>query len=423
MARSVRKRVLARLRTRLLLFTLLLAFSETGALPSGPRVPGLGKKNCFRFLWVLSATALHTASRRRYLTASRVRRRKCRDWYVNHLVPSSDETFRGYMRMSRETFAVVLVLLRTHAADMFRLRRGPNLLSVEVQLAMTLYRLGAYGNLARVEAVADHFGVSVGIVVKATRRVIWGLKRLASSSIVWPNTTRRAELSAWPGSHFGFDGCIGATDGTTFPLAYQPALHPWSYYDRKGRYSLNSLITCDWDDVIISNVQGCTGAAPESFVQTRGSWHKYPSAYFFAGQYLLGDKGMKYTRWVLGPYMQPELTSAERRNFNFQLARLRVRSEHTIGILNRRWSSLKELRLGIGSDKAFSHVTDWVLACCVVHNICQREHDASLEPQSGGKDPPVSLLSLAAGALEARQCVMERVCSYMRESGVYREFC
>lgn len=50
MTRSARKLVLARLRTRFAVFTLLLALSEAGAIPQVPRIDGLGKKNCFRFL-------------------------------------------------------------------------------------------------------------------------------------------------------------------------------------------------------------------------------------------------------------------------------------------------------------------------------------------------------------------------------------
>lgn len=186
------------------------------------------------------------------------------------------------------------------------------------------------------EAVADVFGVSSGAVMKSTRRVLKGLNRLDPTHIVWPDSEKRQALSEWSGERCGFIGCIGATDGTTFLLAYQAALHPWAYYDRNCRYSLNAVITCDWNDSIISVVQGCTGAAPDSFVQSLASWHKHPGAFFSDGEYPLGDKGMKYTSCVLGRFLEPDCTSADRRTYNFQLARLRVRSEHTIGILKGR---------------------------------------------------------------------------------------
>lgn len=104
-----------------------------------PSLPGIGKKNCFRLLWVLSASALHRAEHRRYLSASRQPRYKCRDWYFNVLQRCSDQGYRGYTRMSRGTFQHVLGLLRQHAADLFVPRRGAQQLALEIQLALTLY--------------------------------------------------------------------------------------------------------------------------------------------------------------------------------------------------------------------------------------------------------------------------------------------
>ena len=49
---------------------------------------------------------------------------------------------------------------------------------------------------------------------------------LAPVHIRWQNAQRREHLLSYAASKFGFQGCIGATDGTTFPLAYQSAIHP-----------------------------------------------------------------------------------------------------------------------------------------------------------------------------------------------------
>ena len=105
------------------------------------------------------------------------------------------------------------------------------------------------------------------------------------------------------------------------------------------------MLTFHWDGFIISIVQGCTGAAPDAFVQTLANRHRFPDMYFSAGQYLLGKNGMKYAPWIIGPYLRQECTTVDRRNFNYQLARLRVRSEHAIGVLKGRFSSLRELRV------------------------------------------------------------------------------
>jgi len=160
-----------------------------------------------------------------------------------------------------------------------------------------------------VEAVADLFGVSFGTVVKCTHRVIRGLRRIAPFVIRLPNAQQRAEQAMWAGDSVGFDSCIGVPDGTAFLLAYQPALHPWTYHDRNGRYSLNTVLTCDCGGYIIIMVQGCTGAAPDTFVKTPASWHRFPAVSFSAGQYLLGDKGMKYSPRLIGPYLRQACTT------------------------------------------------------------------------------------------------------------------
>lgn len=74
---------------------------------------------------------------------------------------------------------------------------------------------------------------------------------------------------------------------------------------------------------------------------------------------------MRYTNRVLGPYKGPESTTPNWRYYNYLVAFLRVRPEHTIGNLKRRFCSLKELRLGIGGDEAIAHAIDWILAWCV----------------------------------------------------------
>jgi len=134
---------------------------------------------------------------------------------------------------------------------------------------------------------------------------------------------QRAALSAFVAEKYDFQHCMWATDGTTFPLVYQPALQPWIYFDRKQRYSLNGLITCRWDCYITNVVLGCTGAATDTFVQSTAEWHRRPNIFFSVGKLLLGDKGM-LPRFVIGPFKEPECTCAEHRNFNYQLARLRV---------------------------------------------------------------------------------------------------
>lgn len=96
---------------------------------------------------------------------------------------------------------------------------------------------------------------------------------------------------------------------------------------------------------------------------------------------------MLYSRNLIGSFKEPEITGPEYQNFNYQLARLRVESEHMIGILKGRWGSLKELRLAFSTDKQFSVALTWVMACVVLHNVCVEKGDTFPRPPSADPFP------------------------------------
>jgi len=100
------------------------------------------------------------------------------------------------------------------------------------------------------------------------------------------------------------------------------------------------------------------------------------------------------------------------------LARLRVKSEHTIGSLKRRWGSLKELRVGLASDAHFYFAMDWIVACYVLHNVCVARGDDF--PRQPLADPsPSAIDDPEAGALPNRLQVQNVVCAFMRVKGIY----
>jgi len=423
MARRTRKAVCSTLRKHLLFFSVLLAAVKVGAVDKGDLIPGGGQlsKIFLHLCCGLSWQALHKMHTRRYLQHERGGVPKTNAWFKWVFYSASEKQFRTAFRVNRSPFQALKRVLLVRARAAFGRRRGGSQLSLDLQLAIiTLFRVGHYGNACSVDAVADLFGVSVGGVIKSTRRVVRELAGVAPQHIRWPNTERRAGLSMYVAEKFGFDGCIGATGGTTFPLAYQPALDPWAYYDRKQRYSLNMLITCDWDCRITNVVLGCTGAAPDTYVQSTAAWHRPPNVYFTNGQYLLGDKGMLYSRHVVGTFKGPEFTCAEHRNYSYQLARLRVKSEHAIGILKGRWGSLKELRLTLATDRQFSFSMTWSTACIVLHDICVDAGDDFPIPPVPEPSPASAVESFLEARLQRPQ-ISAKVCAFMREKKVYRE--
>ena len=230
-ARRTRKAVLSTFLKRLFIFSVLLAAAEVGAIDKGDRIPGGGQhsKIFLRLCCGLSWQALHKMHTRRCLQRDRVGVPKTDAWFKWVFYSASEKQFRTALRVNRSTLQALESVLMVRARAALCRRRGGGQLSLDLQLPVTQFRVGYYGKACSVDAVADLFGVSVGGVIKSTRIVVKALAGVSPQHIRWPNTQRSACSSMYAAETFGFDGCCSATDGTTFPLAYQPALHPWAY--------------------------------------------------------------------------------------------------------------------------------------------------------------------------------------------------
>jgi len=151
--------------------------------------------------------------------------------------------FRLNLRVSPSTFDELVGYIQDH--PIFQNRSNCPQYPIEIQLAIALFRFGHDGNAASVEAIAQWAGVSVGLVVKATRRVIVAFLALHDSVVCWPPPAEKEEAKQWvednscPAWRDGF--CM--VDGTLVPLAEKPGHHGEAYFDRKSNYSLNVQVS------------------------------------------------------------------------------------------------------------------------------------------------------------------------------------
>jgi hypothetical protein len=104
-----------------------------------------------------------------------------------------------------------------------------------------------------------------------------------------------------------------------------------------------------------------------------------------AGQYLIADSAYELGVHCIPAYKAPAAYIKENTEFNYCLARSRVRNEHTIGILKGRWASLQHLRLAIQKQSDMMEVIRWVNCCITLHNMLAHLGDAW-----EGMDPSVS---------------------------------
>lgn len=100
-------------------------------------------------------------------------------------------------------------------------------------------------------------------------------------------------------------------------------------------------VICDVDKWIIGAHVSCSGSWTDSLIFERMDVYKEPHDHFSPWRYLLADSAYGT---CIPPYKAPAANLPENKDFNFSLAKSRVRNEHCIGILKSRWGFLREMR-------------------------------------------------------------------------------
>ncbi|KAH7940245.1 hypothetical protein HPB52_022565 [Rhipicephalus sanguineus] len=81
------------------------------------------------------------------------------------------------------------------------------------------------------------------------------------------------------------------------------------------------------------------------------------------------------------PYRDHGHMTAEEKRFNYRLSRTRVRIENAFGVLKSRFRQLLYLEFHTPERS-----TKFMLACCVLHNICIMNGEQDLDDESGTDD-------------------------------------
>ena len=155
--------------------------------------------------------------------------------------PSDHRRFVNMLRVPPTVFQVILALIKDHPIFYNQLNQPQE--SVEVQLGVTLYRMGRYGNGASVEDVARFAGCSEGAVELYTKRCFTAIESLHNDFVCLPTDQEKEKEKCWIDQHLGFRGTWREGwvmyDGTIVVLYAKPGLNGDAYFTRKSNYGLN----------------------------------------------------------------------------------------------------------------------------------------------------------------------------------------
>lgn len=172
--------------------------------------------------------------------------------YIHHVLQAMKagriDHFRQALRVTPLTFEKIVAKIIDD--PVFSNNSNNAQISVEEQLAVTLYRFGHDGNASGLQSVANWAGLGKGTVHLVTRRVMTAILRpgFMEEAVRFPTPEEKEMAKQWVESHSckaWRDGwCL--VDGTLVPLAERPHWFGASYFDRKSNYSLTFQVCRDF---------------------------------------------------------------------------------------------------------------------------------------------------------------------------------
>uniref|UniRef100_A0A0V0IHL5 Putative PIF / Ping-Pong transposase-like n=1 Tax=Solanum chacoense TaxID=4108 RepID=A0A0V0IHL5_SOLCH len=308
--------------------------------------------------------------------------------------PLRDAQWRSLYGLSYPVFTTVVDKLKPY------ITQSQLSLPSDYAVAMVLSRL-FHGFSAK--TLATRYGLEPYLISKITNMVTRLLAtKLYPEFIKIPVSRRRLvettqgfqELTSLP-------NICGAIDGTAVRLQHLPSetVNSSMYYSRYGFPSILLQVVADhkklfWDvcvkapggfddathfrDSLLYNRLISGDIVWDKGVNVRGE-HVRP--------YIVGDWCFPLLSFLLTPFSGNRTGSPAENAYDEALLKGRKMVEEAIGLLKGRWKILQNLNVGL------SHAPQTVVACCVLHNLCQiaREPEPELwrEPEENGSPPRV----------------------------------
>ncbi|XP_049307379.1 putative nuclease HARBI1 [Bactrocera dorsalis] len=166
---------------------------------------------------------------------------------------------------------------------------------------------------------------------------------------------------------FGIPGIIGCIDGTHIRIT-KPHKDPNLFYNRKGFFSINAMIICDYNMAIKAVDARRPGSSHDALIWSVSSARSYFQSCYengIRGSWLLGDAGYALQPYLFTPFRDPEIGTPHY-IFNQRHSSARNVVERTIGVLKSRFRCLA--RCLQYQPQKVAQITN---VCCALHNVCK----------------------------------------------------
>uniref|UniRef100_A0A8B9BI22 DDE Tnp4 domain-containing protein n=1 Tax=Anser brachyrhynchus TaxID=132585 RepID=A0A8B9BI22_9AVES len=214
-------------------------------------------------------------------------------------------------------------------------------------------------------------------------------------------------------ARWGFPHCIGALDSLHIPIN-PPLRLSADYCNGQGWHSILTQATVDGLGQFWDVSTAFPGSMENSAVLESSSlWHFMGKAQKYV---LLGDATYPLQDWILKPYQEDENLTQRQLQFNYRLKRAHSVIENAFLRLKARWQILLKC-----DDCSLELLPTLVLACCILHNVCEAHDNPFNEEWLEGTEPtelPKPCQPAPAAMEDGRaEQVRELMCQYFESCG------
>ncbi|XP_067215909.1 putative nuclease HARBI1 [Linepithema humile] len=198
----------------------------------------------------------------------------------------------------------------------------------------------------------------------------------------------------------GLRGVIGAIDETLIEIN-KPIENGDDYICRKGYSAINLQGVCTHKLLFTSVLVGHAGSVHDARVLRNSQISDYmeqPDIYFPNESYLVGDAAYPIHLNLMVPFKNNGYLTRKQVHFNYCQSAARIAIERAFGVLKTRWRRIFD-RLSLVDVK---RIPEYIIATCVLHNICILHNDLMNEIENINNQPcPARVQNVQNANIEA----------------------
>ena len=180
---------------------------------------------------------------------------------------------------------------------------------------------------------------------------------------------------------------VGAIDGTHIGINSPTGDSKIDYFNRKQRYSISTQTVVGGNLTFLNIATGYPGSIHDAHIPRDPALYIQAECNILLTEptdvidgykikpLLIGDGAYPANTSLVKPFPNNLNLSQEQKKFNRFLSSARVVVERAFGILKARWRCLLNCL-----DHNIENLSDVIISCCVLHNICQMKGDSCIDP-------------------------------------------